>query len=407
LFRSCGAAARSEQIQGVVSVFRELDVTAGPGILAGMFLAVKEMKRAKLRFGLLAGAVGLLVFLILFQQALLSGLVNQFIGALKHQSGDVLVYNDQARKNLEGSIILPDQLAQVAEVEGVAVASPLGEGTFTVTAGGEERDAVIFGYVLGNPGEPTTLVDGRLPTGRSEGVASEKDRADGFDIGDVVQVQPDGVSITVVGIARDINYSVSPVLFVDFDTFEAAKRTRNPDATIILPSAIAVEVTPGASPSTVAQRITEQIDGVEGLTRQQAVDGSPGVSSVRSSFAIILGLFYLVVPLVTGLFFLIVTFQKASALTLLRAIGAPAKTLVVSLLIQVVVVMLIGSLVAFGLYAGALQGVKNLGVRVEVQPVVVTCVVVLALALLTSVIAVRRVLRVDPLSATTGAGVQV
>jgi ABC-type lipoprotein release transport system permease subunit len=81
--------------------------------------------------------------------------------------------------------------------------------------------------------------------------------------------------------------------------------------------------------------------------------------------------------------------------------------LVVSLLIQVVVVMLVGSLVAFGLYAGALQGVKNLGVRVEVQPVVVTCVVVLALALLTSVIAVRRVLRVDPLSATTGVGVQV
>ena len=131
------------------------------------------------------------------------------------------------------------------------------------------------------------------------------------------------------------------------------------------------------------------------------------MSSVRSSFAIILGLFYLVVPLVTGLFFLIVTFQKASALTLLRAIGAPAKTLVVSLLIQVVAVMLAGSVIAFGLYAAALQGVKNLGVRVEVQPVVVTCLVVLALALLTSAIAARRVLRLDPLSATTGVGVQV
>ena len=50
-----------------------------------MFLALKEMRRAKVRFGLLAGAVGLLVFLILFQQALLTGLINQFIGAIKHQ----------------------------------------------------------------------------------------------------------------------------------------------------------------------------------------------------------------------------------------------------------------------------------------------------------------------------------
>ena len=147
--------------------------------------------------------------------------------------------------------------------------------------------------------------------------------------------------------------------------------------------------------------------GVEALTRQEAVDGSPGVSSVRSSFAVILALFYAVVPLVTGLFFVIVTFQKASALTLLRAIGAPASTLVRALLVQVVAVMVVGSLVAFGMYAGAIQGVKNLGLRVEPMPALVTSVAVLALALLTSLVAVRRVLRIDPLSATTGAGVQV
>ena len=210
-----------------------------------------------------------------------------------------------------------------------------------------------------------------------------------------------------VGIARDINYSVSPVLFVDFTTYEEGKRTRNPDATTILPSVMAVQVLAGESPVDVAARIDAAVDGVEALTRQQAVDESPGVSSVRSSFAIVLALFYLVVPLVTGLFFLIVTFQKASSLTLLRAIGAPAGVLVRALLAQVVLVMAVGSLVAFGLYAGSLQGVKNLGVRVEVMPALVTAFVVLALALLTSLVAVRRVLRIDPLSATTGGGVQL
>jgi len=370
-----------------------------------MFLALKEIRRAKLRFGLLAGAVGLLVFLILFQQALLGGLITQFIGALRNQSADVVVYNDQARKNLEGSRVSDEQVQAVASVAGVADAAPLGESTFSVTALGEIKDAVIFGYRLGGPGEPTTVVEGRVPQGPDEAVASQKDRADGFAIGDVVSVEPGGTRITVVGLARDINYSVAPVLFVDFATYEQAVRSRNPDAQVVLASAVAVRVQQGADPLTVAAAIDASVDGVEALTRQQAVDGSPGVGSVRSSFAVILALFYLVVPLVTGLFFLIVTFQKASALTLLRAIGAPARVLVRGLLVQVVLVMVVGAVIAFGLYAGALQGVKNLGVRVDPASVVVTSVVVLVLALLTSLVAVRRVLRIDPLAATTGAGV--
>jgi len=365
------------------------------------------MLRAKARFGLLAGAVGLLVFLILFQQALLSGLINQFIGALKNQSAEVLVFSDQARKNLEGSIVQPDQQAAIAEVEGVAVASPLGQGTFTVTADEELTDAVLFGYVLGGPGEPTTLVEGRLPERSGEGVASEKDRDDGFGIGDVVQVEPDGAQITVVGLARDANFSVAPVLFVDFATFEAAKRTRNPDAAAVLPSVIAVQVEAGSDPADVAARITAEVEGVEALTRQEAVDSAPGVSAVRSSFAIILLLFYLVVPLVTGLFFLIVTFQKASALTLLRAIGAPAGVLVRSLLVQVVLVVLAGSVLATGLYAVAAQTVQNLALTIDLKPVAVTVAVVLGLAMVTALVAVRRVLRLDPIAATTGAGVRV
>lgn len=375
-----------------------------------MFLAVREMRRAKVRFGLLAGAVGLLVFLILFQQALLTGLINQFIGALRHQSADVLVYDAQARKNLEGSIILPDTAAAVAEVEGVAVAAPLGQGTFTVAAGGEEQDAVIFGYVLEGPGEPTTLVDGRLPTAPGEAVASSRDADDGFDIDDQVEViaNPGGqpVTLTVVGLAEEINYSVAPTMFVDFADFEAARRAVNPDASQVLPSVIAVQVAPGADPAVVARAISDSVDGTEALTRQMAVDESPGVSSVRQSFAIILLLFYLVVPLVTGLFFLIVTFQKASALTLLRAIGSPSRPLVVALLLQVVVVVLAGAVLASLLF-WASTGSSSLGITVSARPIVMTTSIVLVLALLTSLAAVRRVLRIDPISATTGAGVQI
>ncbi len=65
-----------------------------------MFLALREARRAPWRFALLTGAVGLLVFLILFVQALTGALIGQFIGALEHQSADVLVYSSQAHDAL-------------------------------------------------------------------------------------------------------------------------------------------------------------------------------------------------------------------------------------------------------------------------------------------------------------------
>jgi hypothetical protein len=85
-----------------------------------MFLALREMRRAPWRFALLTGAVGLLVFLVLFVQALTGALIGQFTGALEHQSADVLVYSAQARKNLEGSLVATSTVDAVAAVSGVA-----------------------------------------------------------------------------------------------------------------------------------------------------------------------------------------------------------------------------------------------------------------------------------------------
>ena len=73
-----------------------------------VFLALKEMRRAAVRFGLLMASIGLLVFLILFQQTLQTGLITSFVGAIRNQSAPVLVYSVDGRRNLQGSVITPD-----------------------------------------------------------------------------------------------------------------------------------------------------------------------------------------------------------------------------------------------------------------------------------------------------------
>jgi putative ABC transport system permease protein len=373
-----------------------------------VFLALAEIRRARLRFGLLAGAVGLLVFLVLFVQAITGNLVTQFIGGLQNQSAQVLVYGADARQNLEGSRVQPEQVEAVAGVAGVARAEPLGEGTFTVRAGGEVRDAVIFGHVPGGPGSPTTLTAGRQPAGEGEAVTGEGNGGSGFGLGDRVVVLPDGEPITIVGLARDIDYSVAPTLFAPYGTYLAARRTANPDALGVTPSAVAVAVDDGAEPGAVAQGINAAVPGVEALTRAEAVDRSPGVGAVRQSFLVVTILFYIAIPLIVGLFFVIITVQKAAALTLLRAIGAEGRTLVVALLTQVALVLAAGTAIALGLLAaaGAVLSAADfaVGVGIGAGTALTTLAVVIVLALLASMVAVRRVLATDPIEAAGGQG---
>ncbi len=374
-----------------------------------MRLALREMRRAKLRFGLLMGAVGLLVFLILFQQTLLSTLLSFFSGALEHQSAAVVVYSDEARQNLEGSVVTDEQVAATAQVPGVNRAEPLGESTFTLRTSEDTLDAALFGYVLGGPGEPTRLVEGRLPRSDGEGVASDIDADRGFDIGDTVRVRgPDGdLPIRVVGLASESRFSVDPVLFVSYDTYGDAVRTKNPDAVAVTPSIVAVAPEDGVDPSRLAERINREVEGVDALSREDAVDSLPGVAGVQSSFNIVLTLAFVVVTLVVGIFFVILTVQKANALTLLRAIGADRWYLTRALLVQVLAVVIGGILVgALLLWLATLGSSDTFPITFDLSTVVSRGVAVTVLALVASLAAIRRVLRLDPAEATRPLGLR-
>lgn len=141
----------------------------------------------------------------------------------------------------------------------------------------------------------------------------------------------------------------------------------------------------GVDVDEITDRIDDQVDGVEALTNTEAVETSPGVSSVNQSFQIILALAFGVVTLVVAFFFLILTVQKAKPLTLLRAVGAPTSYLVRNLFVQIVAVMAAGIVVGI-LLVLAVRPVST-GGAIEVE-----------------LGAIRRVTRIDPIRATTDTG---
>jgi putative ABC transport system permease protein len=382
-----------------------------------MFLAFREIRRAKARFGLLVAAVALLFFLILTQQALQSGLITSFVGAIEAQSAPVLVYSVDGQRTLQGSRIPPPLEESVAAHPDVAELGRIGQGTFTVAVAsdgeappgpeevGEASDAAVIGYERAELGAPEELSSGRMPEAPGEAVGSDAD----FALGDTVQVlAPDGTAsqeLVVVGLARDAQLQVTATLFVAWPDYEAAARAANPDAGALLPNALGARPRDGVAPEDLARAVNEANEEAEALTRTQAAEDAPGVTQVRSSFQVIFLLFALVVPLVTGLFFLIVTFQKSRSLTLLRAIGAPAGALVRSLLVQVLVVIGGGVLVGALLYAPLTQvEVGTLDLRFDLRAVALWAALLLVLGVLSAGVAARRVLAIDPVEATTGGG---
>jgi putative ABC transport system permease protein len=369
-----------------------------------VLLAFSEIRRAKTRFALLAGAVAILVFLILFLQALFNGLINDFIGAIENQNSPVLVLSEDSRSNVEASVLPPQVEDGVAAVDGVAQSGLIGQGTYTVVAGGEDRDAVLFGYELGGLGEPLTLTEGRLPTAANEGVASAADAAKGFDIGDEVTVVGEaGPIITIVGLGEDLRWSVNPTIFVSYDTYEQSQLAVNPGSDFVLASLVAVTPEEGVSDEELTTRIEAAVDGVEALTNEEAVAANPGVQGVSNSSQIILALAFLVVAILVGFFFLILTTQKAKPLTLLRAIGARSRYLVWSLALQILVVLAVGSMlgILLVLIATGSDATGDVSVSIEPGRTLVTVIGIALISAVGGVVAAVRVLRIDPIRATT------
>ena len=375
-----------------------------------MFLAIKEMLRAPVKFTLLGVAVSLLVFLILVQQALAVALVTSFNGALLNQNAPVLVYATDALRSPQGSIITPD-LAELIEGD-PEVANSAGIGLRTLTidgtqaSGDAEALVALWGYVDAELGGPRELVDGRLPEGDFEAVGSALD----YELNEVIEIPvaaaPDGsetIEVTVVGLANDIQLAVGGTLMLGWDDWEQIARALDPNAQFVLPNLVAIE--PAGEPQAAIDSLRDASADLDPVTAQTAADDFPGAAQVNTSFLVILGLFGFVVPLVAGLFFLIITLQKSRSLTLLRAIGSRSGTLIRALIYQVLAILGGGIVVGSLLYAAStLIEIGTLTIRFDWNAVLLWAGVLLALGLLASLGAIRRVLAIDPIAATRPGG---
>jgi putative ABC transport system permease protein len=227
----------------------------------------------------------------------------------------------------------------------------------------------------------------------------------GFTIGSTITLVETGRTLEVVGYTSGRQYSVIPTGYTTADEWNEIFLATYPGATSTPVSIIAVDLEDGADPSAVAADIPNFVAGSDATTPGEAAGSAPGVSSIESSFNLIVGITFGIVIVVIGFFFTILAVQKQKSFALLRAVGATRTYLGISIAIQIAIIIAIGSGLAIGvLQVSGMASSPSFPLTINLGSALVTALIVLVASLLAGVFAIRRALRIEPVAAAQGVG---
>ena len=242
---------------------------APPEVLI-VFLALREMRRAMVRFGLLMASIGLLVFLILFQQTLQNGLITSFVGGDREPVGAGARLQRRRPAQPAGQRHHPRPLEQqIRSVDGVGDAGAIGQGTVSVrSTAAASLTPPSSATTTRSSVRPTDLVQGRRP---SPGAAPRPSaRRSASTSATRSRSSPAGTTraVTVVGLARR-HRAPGLAHAVHAPTPPTSRGrwppTRTPPGRC--PRASRVEPAPGVSAEQVVTRINDAVPDADALTR--------------------------------------------------------------------------------------------------------------------------------------------
>ncbi|MGI9603840.1 MAG: ABC transporter permease [Acidimicrobiales bacterium] len=366
-----------------------------------MRIALIELWRRPSRFAVVGVALTLLTLLLLFLGALLDGLFLNSTGAIRANDADAVVFSADARQSFLRSSIDGATRDEIAQVPGVAEVGGLGISLLGVAIPGEDEvaDGAVVGYELSSS---------TLPEPPAAGTAHADRRLERFgaELGQTVLVGPAEVPLELVGWVDDTNYLLQAGLWVEPDTWRAVQNQNRPDAPLV-EGEFQTLVVRAADPDGAAEMrvaIDDQTNTTESLSESDAVFAVPGITEQENTFTSVIGVTVFVAGLVVALFFALLTIERQGLYAVLKAVGAPSRTLVLGVIAQAVLVatgaFLIGLVITVGL-ARVLP--PTVPAQFELDRGAYTLAAVVAASVIGALISLRRIINIDPASAI-GAG---
>lgn len=377
-------------------------------------LALREILHSKLKFTLIAVAIGLVVALTMTLSAMSEGLVTGMTGAKGHLDADAIVFQPDTYLNLERSVLTAEEVERIRATAGVAGAYGVGHVFISAQAPDEALDTHAFG--LESDFEQLPIVEGRggMPAD-GEAIVDQTAKADGIALGDTLTLTPIDRELTVIGFTENRRYVMAPVFYVNLDTYEdlraatmfgAMAETTDaemPSATHITDvvdgnvSIAAVKLEPGVTVDDLAAALGDDFDVV---TPTQAALAGNGMPVMILAVNGIQAVSFVIGALVIGVFFYITTLHKTGQIAAIKALGASNAFVYRQLLLQIALLVTLGAIIGTGLALGAGAGMPpTMAFDPRPDRWGVTLGLVYLMAFVGSLFSLRSILRIDPATA--------
>ncbi len=338
--------------------------------------------------------------LVLFFEAVFAGESEQIVAYIKRTDADVWVMQKGvSNMHMATSFVWDWKADRVSQVEGVSQVTPILYLNTVMEAGDRNWFSFIVGLDSGDSrAGPWEITAGKTVPGAGEIIIpAVLARLSGRSLGDEVGIG--GESFTVAGLSEGTFSMANSVAFVTMSDLADIMSTFGTASYLV------VDAEPGTDAAALATRIQNDVDKVSVLPSDRFVDNDWAVAmqmglEIIGMMTIIGGVLAM---LLTGFTVYVSVSRKERELAVIKALGFRNRAIYASAMIQAAVIAFGGFLLALVFVRLAVPVTAALVPQVSLQvlPSAVLRVgsIALVVAVLASMLPVRKLVRVDPMLA--------
>ncbi|HDE7771266.1 TPA: ABC transporter permease [Staphylococcus aureus] len=347
-----------------------------------MFLVWNEIRRNKLKFGLIIGVLTMISYLLFLLSGLANGLINMNKEGIDKWQADAIVLNKDANQTVQQSVFNKKDIENKYKKQ--ATLKQTGE----IVSNGHQKDNVLVFGVEKSSFLVPSLIEGHKATKDNEVLADETLKNKGFKIGDTLSLSQSDEKLHIVGFTESAKYNASPVIF----TNDATIAKINPRLTGDKINAVVVRDTNWKD-----KKLNQELEAV---SINDFIENLPGYKPQNLTLNFMISFLFVISATVIGIFLYVMTLQKTSLFGILKAQGFTNGYLANVVISQTLILALFGT--AFGLLLTGVTGAflpDAVPVKFDVLTLLVFAIVLMIVSVLGSLFSILTIRKIDPLKA--------
>lgn len=347
-----------------------------------MFLALKEIKHEKLRYGLVISMVVLISYLIFILTSLAQGLSSQNTAAIDTWNINQVILNKDSNVNMRQSFLTTQQVNDLHQGKDDALI-----GQAAVVTKHQDLPQVSATFIGLKPDQfiyqDMKVIKGHKPLKDNQLIVDSSFETKGYKLGQWIKLNSLNQKYQIVGFVKNAKINISPIAYGKLSAWKTISNLNpNFEANALVTKSNHYKVTD---------------NDLKAYSVSDFISNLPGYTAQNMTFEFMIGFLMIISLIVIAIFLYIITNQKLPNYAVLRAQGIPAKTLVINTISQSLILVISGILIA-----AILTWITSLVIPAAV-PMTFNLPVLSAVAgglVLTSIIGailpVRTIMKIDP-----------